>query len=149
MCKHGRDARLLQYPSQSQILHTGLDTVGRKMEDGEDMGKSPLISSSTSGVIPPAWLGEAGGSVSTLSISHVHWAHASTLSPSVDDPGGILGEWKTHPTHGRDGRGSSWEGQVKVGTGEGEQRESQRMTLVGSIPHSNCHLSPQEQIGHS
>lgn len=121
MCKHGRDARLLQYLSQSWILHTGLDTVGRKMEDGEDTGKSPLISSSTGGVIPPARLGEAGGSVPTLKISHVHGAQASTLSLSVDDPGGILGERKTHPTHGRDGRGSSWEGQVRGGVSEGEQ----------------------------
>ena len=46
------------------------------------MGKSPLISSSTGGVIPLAWLGEAGGSVPTLKISHVHWAQASTLPPS-------------------------------------------------------------------
>ena len=119
------------------------------MENGEDMGKSPLISSSTGGVIPLAWLGEAGGSVPTLKISHVHWAQASTLPPSVDDPGVILGEWKTHPTHGRDGRGSSWEGQVRGEMGEGEQREPQRTTLVGSIPHSNCHLSPQEQTGNS
>ena len=118
------------------------------MEDGEDRGESPLISSSTGRVIPPAWLREAGGSVPTLKISHVHWAQATTLPPSVDDPGGILGEWKTHPTHGRDGGGSSWEGQVRVGVGEGEQRESQRMTLVWSIPPIQTGTShPRSKLG--
>ena len=114
------------------------------MEDGEDRGESPLISSSTGRVIPPAWLREAGGSVPTLKISHVHGAQATTLPPSVDDPGGILGEWKTHPTHGRDGGRSSWEGQVRVGVGDGEQRESQRMTLEQSTspPFKLAPLTP-------
>ena len=142
MCKHGRDARFLQYPSQSTDPPHWLRHCGKKNGEWRRHGK-----------------------VSFDFFLH-RWSHPSSLARggwrlcsypedfprslgSGLDPSTILGEWKTHPTHGRDGRGSSWEGQVRGEMGEGEQRESQRTTLVGSIPHSNCHLSPQEQTGNS